>query len=67
MLKVNDQELEWREGLTFRDILKFLGYRDESPLVVTRVNGILVKALDRNSCRIPDESIISVLNILQGG
>ena len=64
---VNSREMEWDENMTFPDIFRFLGYKITSPVVVTRVNGQLIKKHQRDKFRIPNCADITVLNLLRGG
>ena len=67
MIEVNGKKMEWHPGLEFREIYTFLGYTISSPLVSVRVNGRLVKKSDRAGYAIPDEAVVSIINILRGG
>jgi len=66
-ISVNSREMGWSEDMTFPDIFRFLGYKIASPVVVTRVNGQLIKKHQRNQFRIPIGANVTVINILRGG
>ncbi len=64
---VNNREMEWYEEITFQDIFRFLGYKITSPVVVTQVNGQLIKKSQRDKFRFPNGADVTVLNYLSGG
>ncbi len=59
--------MEWKNGLTFGEIFRFLGYTLSDPIVAVKVNGTLVPKNERAGYSIPDGGEIEVLNILRGG
>ncbi len=67
MVYVNNREMEWRENLSFDDVLEFLGYKIKSVPVVIRVNGKIVRKGEREGYRIPDNARIEVIKALGGG
>ena len=64
---VNNRKMEWDEEMTFPDIFRFLGYKITSPVVVTRVNGQLIKKDQRDNFRFQNGAVVTVLNFLRGG
>lgn len=67
MITVNGKSMEWREGLTFPEIYKFLGYPGTSPKVLIKVNGEIVFRSKWSGYTIPDGSVIEVVDIRCGG
>ena len=67
MVSINGREAKWHPQMNFSEIFTFLGYTISRPLVITRVNGKLVRKHDRHDYDIPDNSKIEVLNLLRGG
>ncbi len=67
MVYVNNKEMEWREDLSFDEILEFLGYRIKSVPVVIRVNNRIVRKAERDGYKIPDNAKVEVIKALGGG
>jgi len=67
MLKVNGRGREWRPGMTMKDVFAFLGYRNENPRAIVRVNGRIVPAALKAEFPVPDGADIDVIDIEIGG
>ena len=67
MLKVNGKDIEWKEGITFSEIYRLIGYSISNPRVIIRVNGETVPKSARKTFLIPDASEIEIVNTLCGG
>ena len=67
MIVVNGKELDWRADLTFTEVYKDIGYTISNPRVIVKVNGISVPKAEREGYKIPDSSVIEVINTLCGG
>ena len=66
MISVNDKwELEWKPGVSIRDVLTRLGFTHT--VVVVSVNGALVPASDYDSHRLEDGDAVTVIHIIGGG
>lgn len=65
MIKVNGDPLDWHEGMTVRDILKAKNYRFR--MLVTRINGTLVKRADYDTTTVPDDSDVRIIHLISGG
>jgi len=65
MISVNDNDVQWREGMTVSDALKAMGY--DFPLITVTVNGELVPAEEFDSYRIPDGADVKAIHIHHGG
>lgn len=67
MITVNGKPMDWREGLTFSEILKFLGYTISQPRVILRVDGETIPKERRETLAFSDGADIRVINTLCGG
>ena len=65
MLKVNDQETAWQEGMTVRDLLNGLG--GDHDYAVIRVNGKYVSKPYFDEYQIPDNADIYLIPMVVGG
>jgi len=65
MISVNGKNLEWREGLTVREMLKEMGYN--FPMIVVKVNGKVVKRENWDSHIIPDGAVVDAIHLISGG
>jgi thiamine biosynthesis protein ThiS len=65
MITAKGKRLDWREGLTVREVLETLGYN--FPSVLVRVNGEIVRRKSWDSTVIPDEAEVEVRPIVAGG
>ena len=65
MLKVNDQEIPWREGMTVTDLLDSL--EDDHDYAVIRVNGTYVSKPHFDAVKIPDKAEIYLIPMVVGG
>ncbi|MDC7225190.1 MAG: sulfur carrier protein ThiS [Spirochaetales bacterium] len=67
MLKVNGKDVEWREGLSFSELYRQIGYTISNPRVIVKVNGEKIAKAERKEYNIPDSAEIEVINTLCGG
>jgi len=65
MLKVNDQETAWQEGMTVRDLLN--GLEGDHDYAVIRVNGKYVSKPYFDEYQIPDNADIYLIPMVVGG
>ncbi len=65
MIAVNGERIEWREGMTVRDVLK--ARRFSFPLLIVRIDGALVARGDYDTTTVPDDSEVDVLHLMSGG
>ena len=65
MLLVNDEPLDWHEGMTVRDILRARNYR--FPMLVIRVNEELIPRQDYATALVPDGAEVKVIHLISGG
>jgi thiamine biosynthesis protein ThiS len=66
MILVNDRDrLEWREGMTVRDVLDAMGY--DYALITVGVNGVFVPADEYQDHLVPDNAEVVVFHLAHGG
>jgi thiamine biosynthesis protein ThiS len=65
MITVNGHRLEWHEGMTVRDILTAKNYTFR--MLVTKINGELVKRSDYDTATVPDGADVKVIHLISGG
>ena len=65
MIEVNGKQVEWVENETISQLLKRMRY--VFPLVVVKVDSILVTRDSYNDFIVPDDSKISVIHMISGG
>jgi len=65
MLRVNDAETPWQEGMTVRDLLN--GLEDDHDYAVIRVNGKYVSKPHFDEYQIPDNAEIYLIPMVVGG
>lgn len=65
MITVNGEKVEWREGMTIRDILEEMNYT--FPMLVISVNGEVVLRDRWNEFRVPDGAEVKVIHMMAGG
>jgi len=67
MIRVNEEFMDWDEGMSFEVLLRRLGYTIKNPPILVRVNNHLVKKSERQGFSIPDGAVIEIKTILRGG
>ena len=65
MLQVNGEPLEWRDGMTVRDVLKARNFI--FPLLIVTVDGGLVQRKDYDHTKVQDGANIRVVHLMSGG
>ena len=65
MITVNGDTLAWHPGMTVTDIL--LAKNFKFPLLVIKIDDILVAPKDYQATRVPDGADVNVLHLLSGG
>lgn len=65
MIKLNNRECEWREGLTVDELLKFKNYT--YPRIVVIVNAVIVSEEDYASTIIHDGDNVEAIHLMAGG
>ncbi len=65
MIRVNDDALDWTEGLTVRGVLAARNYR--FPLVIVTVDGEFVPRESYDTHTVPDGAEVKVIHLVSGG
>ncbi|HPC82165.1 MAG TPA: sulfur carrier protein ThiS [Thermoanaerobaculaceae bacterium] len=65
MIRVNGDPVEWREGMTVRDVIVARNYK--FPLLIVTVNGHLVSREAYDTTTVPDEAAVRILHLMSGG
>ena len=65
MLLVNEEPLDWHEGMTIRDVLKARNYR--FPMLVIHIGDTLIQKQDYDTATIPDGAVVKVIHLISGG
>jgi sulfur carrier protein len=65
MIRVNGRQVEWREGMTIRDVMKARGYT--APRIIVKVNGELVRQEQWETFQVDDGDDVQVLHMVAGG
>ncbi|NLO25377.1 MAG: MoaD/ThiS family protein, partial [Clostridiales bacterium] len=62
MLKVNDREMKWQQGMTVEDAIRFAEYPEYNyPILVVTLNGVHVKNDTFNTTPISDGDVIKIM------
>ncbi|MCK4717119.1 MAG: sulfur carrier protein ThiS [Thermoplasmata archaeon] len=65
MITVNRREEAWVEGMTVKGMLERLNFK--FPLIIVKIDGVLVKREDYGSTPVPDGADVSALHLISGG
>ncbi|MBN1128491.1 MAG: sulfur carrier protein ThiS [Chitinispirillaceae bacterium] len=66
MVRVNNRDaIEWKPGMTVRDVLNVMGY--DYALITVTVNDRLVPHDDYDSWQVPDRAEVIAFHLAHGG
>ena len=65
MINVNDDPLEWRDGMTVQDILNVKKYK--FPMLIVTVDGEHVAKEHYAAAKVQDGANVKVIHMLSGG
>ena len=65
MIQVNGDPLEWKDGMTVRDVLTLK--RFTFPLLVITVNDDIIDRKHYDATTIPDGASVKVVHLMSGG
>jgi len=65
MIKVNNKEYSWEEGLTVAELLKKMNYT--YPRIVVKINGKVIPNEEFASAPIHDGDDVKAIHLLAGG
>lgn len=66
MIKIDNKEVEFKEGMTLAEALNLIGEKLEQSVIVM-VDGKVVSKVDLASTKLHDNSNISLLKLISGG
>lgn len=64
-ITVNRNTVEWKEGMTVRDVLAVMNYTFR--MLVIKVNGTIVKKENWDSFIVPEGADVRVIHLMSGG
>lgn len=65
MIRVNEEPIDWREGMTVRDALRAMNY--EFVHITVTVDDVYVSVDDYESRTIPDGADVRAIHLYHGG
>jgi sulfur carrier protein len=65
MIQINEEKIEWRDGMTVRDAMNEVKY--SFPLVIVSVNGRVIEQKHLDKLIINDNDKIKVFHLISGG
>jgi len=65
MILVNGESMEWRQGMTVREILNAKRYA--FPVIAVQLNGKYIRRDQFNDTEVPDEANVEVIHMIGGG
>ncbi|MDR0499589.1 MAG: sulfur carrier protein ThiS [Holophagales bacterium] len=65
MIKVNDDPMEWRDGMTIQDILDAKKYK--FPMLIVTLGEEHISKEHYSAAKVPDGAIVKVIHLLSGG
>ncbi len=65
MIQINEEKIEWREGMTVRDAMNEVKY--SFPLVIVSVNSRVIEQKQLDKHIINDNDKIKVFHLISGG
>lgn len=66
MIKIDNKELEFQEGMTVAEALKLIGEKLDQAVIIM-VDGKVVSKNDLDTTELQDNSKISLLRLISGG
>ncbi len=65
MIKVNDLNVEFVQGMTVTDVIKKCNFT--FPLLIVKIDGVYVPRDTYNSTPVPDGSTLDIIHLISGG
>jgi sulfur carrier protein len=65
MIVVNEEPLDWYEGMTVRDVIRARNYR--FPMLIVHIGDMLVPKKDYPTTTVPDGAVVKVIHLISGG
>ena len=67
MIIVNDKPYDWSQGLNVYRLFSVMGYKLQKPAVLIKVNSEVIRRDSWDHFHIPENAVITVVNLLRGG
>jgi len=65
MIRVNEEPIPWREGMTVSDVLKACRYN--FPMIIVSINGMIVPRDQYATHKVNDNDEIKAIHVYGGG
>ena len=65
MIRVNEDPLEWYDGMTVMDVLRARNFK--FPLLIVTIDGTHVAKKDYAASAVPDGADVKVVHLISGG
>lgn len=65
MIRVNDDPLEWNDGMTVLEVLRLRNFK--FPLLIITIDGTFIPKSDYGKALIPDGAEVKVVHLISGG
>ncbi len=65
MIRVNEDPLEWYDGMTVMDVLRARNFK--FPLLIVTIDGVFVPRSGYPRAAIPDGAEVKVVHLISGG
>ncbi len=65
MIRVNDDPLDWRAGMTVADVLKARNFK--FPMLIITIDGTFVAKADYATTTVADGADVKVVHLISGG
>ena len=65
MIKVNDQDIEYTEGMSVSDVIMQCNFT--FPLLIVKMDGVYVPRDMYNQTTVPDGSTLDIVHLISGG
>ncbi|MBF0406584.1 MAG: sulfur carrier protein ThiS [Candidatus Riflebacteria bacterium] len=65
MIKVNDKDVEYSDGISVSDLIRKCGF--QYPLLIVKIDNVYVPRDKYNATKVPDSSDVQITNLVSGG
>ncbi|MCF6097393.1 sulfur carrier protein ThiS [Thermovorax subterraneus] len=65
MIKVNNEDMDFTDGMTVEDVLKIKKY--SHPMITVIVNGKVIPVDSYSTYKVKDGDVINVIHMMSGG
>ena len=67
MINVNNKPYNWSQDMDVYGLFRIMGYKLQKPAVLITVNENVIRRSEWDLFHIPENAIITVVNLLRGG